>query len=133
MHLARQLFHTYTSEPHCRSAPVASGKEQRPPLLFTSSIRAAAWRFVHLFPLPCHEESVFGVRRWQHKALGFVLLFFLLESRQLTWRRITEDFITVFQYLNGSYKEDGGFPFTRSHMEKIRLNGYKLHQERFHQ
>ncbi|KAK4833065.1 hypothetical protein QYF61_027727 [Mycteria americana] len=34
--------------------------------------------------------------------------------------------------LKGSYKEDGGSLFTRSHMEKIRVNRYKSQQERFH-
>ncbi|KAK4829880.1 hypothetical protein QYF61_007272 [Mycteria americana] len=47
-------------------------------------------------------------------------------------RRLRGDLITVFQYLKGSYKEDRGFLFTRSHMEKTRGNRYKLHQERFH-
>ena len=32
--------------------------------------------------------------------------------------------------LKRCYKEDGGSLFTRSHMEKTRGNGYKLHQER---
>ena len=45
-------------------------------------------------------------------------------------RRLRGGLITVFQYLKGGYKEDGGSLFTRSHMEKTRGNGYKLHQER---
>ena len=36
------------------------------------------------------------------------------------------DLITLFQYLNAGYKEDGDSLFTRSHMEKMRGNGYKL-------
>ncbi|PKU28010.1 glycerol kinase [Limosa lapponica baueri] len=36
------------------------------------------------------------------------------------------DLITVFQYLKGSYKEDRGSLFTRSHMEKTRGNRYVL-------
>ncbi|KAK4810814.1 LOW QUALITY PROTEIN: hypothetical protein QYF61_008786 [Mycteria americana] len=47
-------------------------------------------------------------------------------------RRLRGDLITVFWYLKGSYKEDGGFLFTRSHMEKTRDNGFKLYWERFH-
>lgn len=35
-------------------------------------------------------------------------------------------------YIKGGYKEDGGSFFTRSHTEKTRDNGYKLHQERFY-
>jgi len=35
------------------------------------------------------------------------------------------DLITVLQYLKGSYREDGGSLFTRSHM-KTRGNEYKL-------
>lgn len=42
------------------------------------------------------------------------------------------DLITFFQYLNGGYKEDRGFVFTRTHMEKTRGNRCKLHRERFH-
>ncbi|GAB0181347.1 hypothetical protein GRJ2_000600000 [Grus japonensis] len=33
-------------------------------------------------------------------------------------RRLRGDLITVFQSLKGSYKEDGGSLFTRSHLEK---------------
>lgn len=42
------------------------------------------------------------------------------------------DLTTIFQYLKGGYKEDGGSPITRSHMEKTWGNGSKLHWERFH-
>lgn len=49
----------------------------------------------------------------------------------LTDEEAQRDFITPFQYLKGSQKEDGGPPFTRSHMEERRGNGYKLHWERF--
>ncbi|PKU47445.1 hypothetical protein llap_2268 [Limosa lapponica baueri] len=41
-------------------------------------------------------------------------------------RRLRADLITMFQYLKGGYREDGGSLFTRSHMEKRRANGYKL-------
>lgn len=41
------------------------------------------------------------------------------------------DLLTVFQYLKGSYTEDRGSLFSRSHAEKTRGNGYKLHQETF--
>ena len=47
-------------------------------------------------------------------------------------KRLRGDSITVFQYLKGSYKEDRGLLFTRSHMEKTRGNWYKLHRKRFH-
>ena len=47
-------------------------------------------------------------------------------------RRLRGDLITVLQYLKGSYKEDGGPPFSRSHMGQTRDNRYKLHQKRFH-
>ncbi|KAK4823664.1 hypothetical protein QYF61_005016 [Mycteria americana] len=46
-------------------------------------------------------------------------------------RRLRGDLITVFQYLKGSYKEDGASLFTSSHMEKTRSNGYKLLLGRF--
>ncbi|KAK4829004.1 hypothetical protein QYF61_001760 [Mycteria americana] len=47
-------------------------------------------------------------------------------------RRCRADLITVLQYLKGSYKEDGGSLLTRSHMEKTRGSGYKLHWESRH-
>jgi len=40
--------------------------------------------------------------------------------------RLRGDLITIFQYLKSRYKEDGDFIFTRSHIEKVRGNGYKL-------
>lgn len=43
-------------------------------------------------------------------------------------RRLKGDLTTVFQCLQGSYKEDRGSP----QGEKTRDNGYNLHQERFH-
>ena len=46
-------------------------------------------------------------------------------------RRLRGDLITMFQYLKGGYKEDGDSLFTRSHMEKMRGNGYKLLLGRF--
>jgi len=42
------------------------------------------------------------------------------------------DLVTVFQYLKSSSKEGRGSLFTRTHIERIRGNRYKLHQERFH-
>ena len=46
-------------------------------------------------------------------------------------RRLRGDLITTYQYLRGSYKEDGDSLFTRSPMEKTRGNGYKLLLGRF--
>ncbi|KAK4807417.1 hypothetical protein QYF61_001180 [Mycteria americana] len=45
--------------------------------------------------------------------------------------RLREDPFTMFQYLKGGYKEDEDSLFTRSHMEKMRGNGYKLLLGRF--
>lgn len=42
-----------------------------------------------------------------------------------TLKKAQGDLITIFQYLKGSYKEDRGSLFTRSHM-------YKLHREMFY-
>lgn len=41
------------------------------------------------------------------------------------------DFILVFQYLEGVYREDRSPVLTRSHMEKRRGNECQLHQERW--
>jgi len=68
-----------------------------------------------------------GLENLPHEERLKELGLFLLEKR---WFRV--DLITVFQYLKGSYREDGGSLFTRNHMEKTRGNGYKLQQERFH-
>ncbi|KAK4831031.1 hypothetical protein QYF61_014919 [Mycteria americana] len=57
---------------------------------------------------------------------------YLKEAFNLEKRRSGGDLITVFQYLEGSYKEDGSSVFIRSHMEKARGNGYELYWERFH-
>ncbi|KAK4825715.1 LOW QUALITY PROTEIN: hypothetical protein QYF61_002133 [Mycteria americana] len=46
-------------------------------------------------------------------------------------RRLRGDLVTMFQYLKGGYKENGDSLFTRSHMEKMRGNGSKLHLGRF--
>jgi len=46
-------------------------------------------------------------------------------------RRLRGDLITMFQYLKGGYKECGDSLFTRSHMGKMRDNGYKLLVRRF--
>ncbi|KAJ7423162.1 hypothetical protein BTVI_10915 [Pitangus sulphuratus] len=42
------------------------------------------------------------------------------------------DLTAAFQYFNGSYKEDKGSLITKSHMEKIRCDVYKFHQEKFY-
>ena len=49
-----------------------------------------------------------------------------LDLFSLEKRRLRGDLITMFQYVKGSYKEDGDSVLTRSHMEKTRGNGYKL-------
>ena len=49
----------------------------------------------------------------------------------LAKRRLRGDVITMYQYLRGSYKEDGGSLFTRSHLERTRGNGHKLLLGRF--
>ncbi|KAK4820176.1 hypothetical protein QYF61_021448 [Mycteria americana] len=60
------------------------------------------------------------------------ILVEMAEEREcLMKRRLRGDLITMFQYLKGGYKEDGDSLFTRSHMEKIRGNGYKLFPGRF--
>ena len=46
-------------------------------------------------------------------------------------RRLRGDLITMYQYLKGSYKEDGDSLFTRSHMVRTRGNGCKLLPGRF--
>jgi len=46
-------------------------------------------------------------------------------------RRLRGDLIIMFQYLKRGYKEDGDSLFTRSHMEEMRCNGYKLILGRF--
>lgn len=41
-------------------------------------------------------------------------------------KRLREDLITIFQYLKGTYKENGDSPFTRSHMAKARDKGVQM-------
>ena len=45
--------------------------------------------------------------------------------------RLWGDLIPMFQYLKGGYKEEGDSLLTRSHMEKMVGNGYKLLLGRF--
>jgi len=58
--------------------------------------------------LPCEERL---------RELGLLSLFF---------SRLSEDLITMFQYLNSGYKEDEESLFTRRHMEKMRGKEHKL-------
>lgn len=46
-------------------------------------------------------------------------------------KRLRGDFINMFQYLKGAYKEAGDSYFTRRRMENTRCNGYKLLLGRF--
>lgn len=77
----------------------------------------------------------------QRKALkiikGLESLPYELKLKQLGFfylkkRRLRVDLIPVFQYLKGSYEEDGSALSRRNHMEKTRGNEYKLHREKFH-
>ncbi|KAK4818183.1 hypothetical protein QYF61_007821 [Mycteria americana] len=46
-------------------------------------------------------------------------------------RRLWEDFIAAFQYLNGAYKKDGDGLFSRACCDRTRGNGCKLKEGRF--
>ena len=46
-------------------------------------------------------------------------------------RRLWEDFIVAFQYMNGAYKQEGERLFTRLDSDRTRRNGFKLRQGRF--
>lgn len=56
----------------------------------------------------------------------------LKELGLFSLKKAYADLILVYQYLKGSYREEGGPLFTRSHTEKTKDNRYKLYQERFH-
>ncbi|KFW69648.1 hypothetical protein AS28_01016, partial [Pygoscelis adeliae] len=46
-------------------------------------------------------------------------------------RRLWEDLIAAFQYLNGAYKKDGDKLFSRACCDRTKSNGFKLEEGRF--
>jgi len=46
-------------------------------------------------------------------------------------RRLQGDLIVAFQYLKGTYKQEGSQPFERVDNIRTRGNGFKLREERF--
>ena len=68
-----------------------------------------------------------GLENLPHEERLKELRLFPLETGKLR-----EGLIMVFQYSKGSYKEEEGALFKRSHTEKTQGSRYKLHQERFH-
>ena len=92
------------------------------------------------FRSPLYKKDVDRLERVQRRATKMIkgLGSLPYEERlrelglfSLEKRRLRGDLITMFQYLKGGYKEDGDSLFTRSHMEKMRGNGYKLLLGRF--
>lgn len=83
------------------------------------------WLFLHPACVDSHNDQRIGKPALQGKTVG-VKSFLLVEEEA------QGDLITLFQYLKGGNKEDGGVLFTRYHTEKVRCRGYKLHWERFH-
>jgi len=47
------------------------------------------------------------------------------------WRRLWGDITAAFQYLKGVYKKEVDSLFTRSDIDRIKGNGFKLKEERF--
>lgn len=64
-----------------------------------------------------------GPQRWQK---GKPAREERLREEGLEKRRLRGDLITIFQYLNSGYKENGDSLLPRSHMEKIQGNGLLL-------
>jgi len=46
-------------------------------------------------------------------------------------RRLWEDLIAAFQYLKGTYREDGDNLFSKACCDRTRSNGFKLREGRF--
>ena len=90
--------------------------------------------------VPATQKSVARLERVQRRATKMIkgLNSLACEERlrelglfSLGKRRLRGDLVTMFQCLKGGYKEDGDCLFERSHMEKMRGNGYKLLLGRF--
>lgn len=56
----------------------------------------------------------------------------LKELHIFSLEKAQRDIITVCQYLKPVYREEGGSPFTRSHLEMTRGKSCKLHWMGFH-
>jgi len=52
-------------------------------------------------------------------------------SKSCTMRRFWGDLIVAFQYLKGTYKQEGERLFTRVGSDRTRGNGFKLRQGSF--
>ena len=50
---------------------------------------------------------------------------------RLEKKRLQGDLTETFQYLKGAYKQEGDQPFTWSHSDRTRENGFKLKEGKF--
>ncbi|KAK4830472.1 hypothetical protein QYF61_011196 [Mycteria americana] len=99
--------------------------------------RSHTWNSVQFWSSP-YKKDVDRLEMVQRRATKMIMESLPYEERlrelglfSLEKRRLKGDLITMFQYLKGGYKANGDSLFTRSHMEKMRGNGYKLLLGRF--
>jgi len=102
--------------------------------LYSVLVRPYPEYYVHFWS-PLYKKDLDRLERVQRRAAKMIKRLGSLPYKErlrkldlfsLETRRLRRDLITMFQYLNGGYKEDGDSFFTRSLMEKMRGNGYKL-------
>jgi len=89
---------------------------------------------------PQHKKDTDVLERVQRRAMNVIrgLKYLSYEDRlrefglfSLEKRRLQGDLTVAFQYLNGAYRKDGNWHFSKACCDRTRGNGFKLTEDRF--